>query len=139
MHPLTAVYLDALAALRSERPLDDLAPPFLVQVRAVGPLRGQGKWDRWRAVRGAFALGFATRMLRGARVLVIDDVMTTGATLSECARVLREHGGAAVVDALVLARQPWAGSVRASDDAPLLAAAGGAGRAWNLTTRGGRV
>ncbi len=52
-------------------------------------------------------------MLRGARVAVIDDVMTTGATLSECARVLHEQGGAAVVDALVLARQPWAGDVRA--------------------------
>lgn len=139
MHPLTAVYLDALAALRSECPLDDLVPPFLVQVRAVGPLRGQHEWDRWRAVRGAFALGFATRMLRGARVLVIDDVMTTGATLSECARVLREQGGAAVVDALVLARQPWAGSVRAAADAPLPAASGSVGRVWNLTTRGGRV
>jgi predicted amidophosphoribosyltransferase len=35
-------------------------------------------------------------------------VMTTGATLSECARVLREEGGAAFVDAIVLVRQPWA-------------------------------
>ena len=78
-----------------------------MQVRAVAPLRGQAERDRWRAVRGAFDLGFSTRMLRGARVAVIDDVMTTGATLSECARVLREQGGAAVVDAIVLARQPW--------------------------------
>jgi len=113
VHPLTAVYLDAASELRSGFPLDDLAPPFLVQVRAIAPLRGQGEWNRWRAVRGAFGLGFATRMLRGARVAVIDDVMTTGATLSECARVLHEHGGAAVVDALVLARQPWAGGAPA--------------------------
>ncbi|TMJ15257.1 MAG: hypothetical protein E6H02_02290 [Bacillati bacterium ANGP1] len=73
----------------------------------MAPLRGQAEPDRWRAVRGAFALGFSTRMLRGARVAVVDDVMTTGATLSECARVLREQGGAAQVDAIVLARQPW--------------------------------
>ena len=107
VHPLTAVYLGAAEALRPGYPLDDLTPPFLVQVRAMAPLRGQAEPDRWRAVRGAFALGFSTRMLRGARVAVIDDVMTTGATLSECARVLREQGGAAQVDAIVLARQPW--------------------------------
>jgi adenine/guanine phosphoribosyltransferase-like PRPP-binding protein len=54
-------------------------------------------------------MGFATRMLRGARVAVVDDVMTSGATLSECARVLYEVGGAGAVDAVVLVRQPWIG------------------------------
>ncbi len=89
-------------------PLDDLAPPFLVQVRDVPPVRRQVERARWHAVRGGFALGLRTRMLRGARIAVIDDVMTTGATLSECALVLRNEGGAAVVDAIVLVRQPWA-------------------------------
>lgn len=56
---------------------------------------------------GAFGLGFATRMFRGARIMVIEDVLTTGATVSECARVLVEVGGAAAVDAVVLVRQPW--------------------------------
>jgi len=107
VHPLTAIYLDAAPALRPVLPVDDLDPPFLVQARAVRALRGRREEDRWRAVRGAFALGFATRMLRGARVAVIDDVMTTGATLNECARVLCETGGAASVDAVVLVRQPW--------------------------------
>src|SRR5207237_9573825 len=88
VHPLTAVYLDAAPALRPIVPADDLAPPFLVQVRVIPSLRGRREVDRWQAVRGAFALGFATRMLRGARIAVIDDVMTTGATLTECARVL---------------------------------------------------
>lgn len=75
-------------------------------------------------------------MLRGARIAVIDDVMTTGATLSECARVLREEGGAATVDAIVLARQPWFASAgvrhagRADDSH--------AGRG-NLTILGGGV
>ncbi|TMI90685.1 MAG: hypothetical protein E6H00_06285 [Bacillati bacterium ANGP1] len=51
-------------------------------------------------------------MLRGARIAVIDDVMTTGATLNECARVLCEAGGAASVDAVVLVRQPWVRDAR---------------------------
>jgi hypothetical protein len=83
--------------------VDDLAPPFLVQIRPLPSMRHRAERDRWRAVRGAFALGFRTRMLRGARIAV----MTTGATLSECARVLREQGGGALVDAIVLVRQPW--------------------------------
>jgi predicted amidophosphoribosyltransferase len=108
VHPLTAIYLDAVTTMRPRFPVDDLTPPFLVQVRAVPSVRRRTERDRWRAVKGAFALGFRTRMLRGARIAVIDDVMTTGATLSECARVLLEEGGAARVDAIVLVRQPWA-------------------------------
>jgi len=139
VHPLTAIYLEAAPALRPHFPLDDLCPPFLVQIRPVPPLRGQGEQHRWRAVRGAFALGFSTRMLRGARVAVIDDVMTTGATLSECARVLREEGGAVAVDAIVLVRQPWldletrarAGSLGPAGEEPVAA--------HHLTMRGGRV
>ncbi len=107
VHPLTAIYLDALSVLRPAILCDDLEPPFLVQTRAVPSLRGQSEAARWRVVHGAFAIGRPTRMLRGARVLVLDDVMTTGATLSECARVLMEEAGAALVAAVVLVRQPW--------------------------------
>jgi predicted amidophosphoribosyltransferase len=107
VHPLTAIYLDAVPALRAAVPCDDLGPPFLVKRRDVPPLRGRSEAARWRAVRGAFALGFPTRMLRGGRILLLDDVMTTGGTASECARVLIEDAGAAAVDAVVLMRQPW--------------------------------
>jgi predicted amidophosphoribosyltransferase len=41
--------------------------------------------------------------LSGQRILLIDDVMTTGASLNECARTLKLHG-AAEVTALVVAR-----------------------------------
>jgi len=107
VHPLTAVYLDAAPALRRVLWCDDLAPPMLAQLRGVPPLRGRAERARWRAVQAAFAIGFPTRMLRGARVLLLDDVMTTGATASECTRVLIEDGGAAAVDVVVLVRQPW--------------------------------
>jgi ComF family protein len=65
----------------------------------------QGKRNaegRARNVRAAFAVK-PGRDVRGKRVLLIDDVFTTGATVAECARVLR-RAGAAAVDVLTLAR-----------------------------------
>jgi ComF family protein len=57
-------------------------------------------------VRGAFALEPLRRgAVTGKRIAVIDDVMTTGATLAEIARVLKQ-AGAAHVDAWVVARTP---------------------------------
>jgi predicted amidophosphoribosyltransferase len=50
---------------------------------------------RRRNVRGAFAVR-APGAVRGRRLLIIDDVFTTGATAAECARVLRASGAAAV-------------------------------------------
>lgn len=56
--------------------------------------------ERRRNVRGAFV---ATRSFAGESVVLIDDVLTTGATLNSLARALLD-AGAARVDALVLAR-----------------------------------
>ena len=53
-------------------------------------------------VRGAFRLRRPERIV-GRHVVLVDDILTTGATLSECARCLRE-GGAARVGALTVAR-----------------------------------
>ena len=53
-------------------------------------------------VRGAFRLR-RPEVIAGRHVLLVDDILTTGATLSECARCLRD-GGAATVGALTVAR-----------------------------------
>ncbi len=57
---------------------------------------------RRRNVRGAFTVRIPEWVL-GRRILVIDDVMTTGATLNECARILRQAGATGVY-ALSVAR-----------------------------------
>lgn len=54
--------------------------------------------ERRRNVRGAFR---CTRGLLGASVAVVDDVMTTGATLDEIAQVLKKAGAARVVNWVV--------------------------------------
>ncbi len=56
---------------------------------------------RRQNLRGAFSLVEGADV-RGRRILLLDDIMTTGATLFECAKVLKE-AGAAGIHALVLA------------------------------------
>lgn len=67
----------------------------LVRVRPTLPQSGDGAARR-RNVRGAFAVRGASRAVQEKRLLLIDDVFTTGATVEECARVLRRAGAAAV-------------------------------------------
>jgi ComF family protein len=63
---------------------------------------GMDSIARRKSVAGAFALRRRDRIV-GRRVLLIDDVFTTGATVSVCAAVLRE-AGAEEVFVLTLAR-----------------------------------
>jgi len=88
-------------ARRTGKPLvADLAR----RVRATRPQTGLSGSARGRNVAGAFRAGrrHAPR-IAGARVLLVDDVLTTGATAAAVARALR-RAGAAAVDVLVFAR-----------------------------------
>lgn len=76
----------------------------LVRPRATRQQVGLSTRDRARNVRGAFRVTQSgERLVHDRRVLVVDDVFTTGATLNASARALLQ-AGAASVDALVFAR-----------------------------------
>lgn len=77
-------------------------PDALVRQRATPTQGGLGRSERHRNVKGAFRLRGGLSVA-GRRVTLVDDVLTTGATLAECARVLTK-AGAARVDVLTLAR-----------------------------------
>ncbi len=91
---------DALA-----RQLDRPQRQSLRRTSATPPQAGRSRRDRRRNVRGVFALRSRREQepLQGARVVLVDDVLTTGATLEACARVLRA-AGAAEVRALTLTK-----------------------------------
>ncbi len=76
-------------------------------LRRLRPTPSQGAMPsakaRRRNVHGAFRVAPGSEALRGRNVLLVDDVMTTGATADACARALK-RAGAAKVFALSLAR-----------------------------------
>ena len=78
--------------------------PASIRRRATPSQGGLSAKGRARNVEGAFAVNpaFLARV-KEARILLVDDVYTTGATVGECARVLR-RAGARAVDIVTLAR-----------------------------------
>ncbi|HEY0832814.1 MAG TPA: ComF family protein [Azospirillum sp.] len=76
---------------------------LLVRRRATPSQGGLDRGGRQKNVAGAFRLKRGKAEVAGKRVVLVDDVLTTGATLTECAKVLR-RAGAARVDVLTLAR-----------------------------------
>ncbi len=80
----------------------DLAPRLLERILPTLSQQGLSSRQRRRNLRGAFAL---REKLDGERIVLIDDVLTTGATAHACSRVLLE-GGAGEVVVAVLARAP---------------------------------
>jgi ComF family protein len=78
-------------------------PLLLRRVRRTPPQVGLTRQQRRDNVAGAFAVGDAQDIaVLGANIVLVDDVITTGATVASCARALKK-AGAARVDILALA------------------------------------
>ena len=74
----------------------------LQRIRNTPPQTQLSGADREKNIRGAFAVT-APEAIAGKHILLIDDVFTTGATVQECAKMLKK-AGAEQVDVLTLAR-----------------------------------
>ncbi|MFO0879301.1 MAG: ComF family protein [Gemmataceae bacterium] len=80
---------------------------WLYRRRPTGELKGLGSFaTRQDRMKGAFV---ARPAVAGRRILLVDDVLTTGATANEAARALKKSG-AAWVRIAVLARAGWRGA-----------------------------
>lgn len=109
LHPSRLLSRRYNQAAEIARPLSALSgvrylPDALVRRRATETQGGKSGSGRKRNVAGAFEVpaGRAAQVA-GKRILLIDDVMTTGATAEGCARALKS-AGAVRVDVAVVAR-----------------------------------
>lgn len=93
--------LKGLSCLAGDRKLA-LDTTLLLRRRVTESQVGMTRDQRRKNIRGAFTVA-ARERISGREVLLLDDVMTTGATVSECTRVLRAAGAKTIV-AVTVAR-----------------------------------
>jgi ComF family protein len=101
-HALIRKWPRLAGAQGSRLPHNWIDTDVLERCRPTRPQTGLRREERAANLQGAFVLKAGAR-IDGARILIVDDVLTTGATVDACARTLL-RGGAAQVQVLTLAR-----------------------------------
>ena len=72
-------------------------PGALVRTRGTVPMKGLGPAERRANIRGAFTIrNSRLTQIQGARILLIDDIFTTGSTIDEISSLLKCHGASRV-------------------------------------------
>jgi ComF family protein len=89
-------------ALNGSLPDIPVAGNILIRKKWTEPQTGLGRKERLQNVKGAFDVNDSLTV-KGKKILLVDDVYTTGATANECSKVLL-NAGAGHVDVLTLAR-----------------------------------
>ncbi|MFJ4207167.1 ComF family protein [Paenarthrobacter sp. NPDC089675] len=88
------------------------------QGRTTGQ-KGLGRGARAKRVAGSMRVSYFWKaQLRGRRCLIVDDVLTTGATLAEAARAVRMAGGVVCGAVVLAATRPPAYASRPAEDEP---------------------
>ena len=79
-------------------------PNLLLRIKQTKPQFELTKEERKKNILGAFSINPKCKnKIKGKRIILVDDIFTTGATLSEAARVLKQSGAKKVIG-LVVAR-----------------------------------
>jgi len=96
------------SALIAKHVSDTIKKPLLinslVKTRDTQPQVGLTAEERKRNIKGAFSV-YEPHRINGKRILLIDDVLTTGSTVRECSKVLKRSGARSIY-VLTVARSP---------------------------------
>ena len=69
------------------------APELLERTRETRAMKGLGSVERYENLKNAFAVSCKNHYtISGKRILVIDDIYTTGATTQQCSKILKQAG-----------------------------------------------
>ena len=79
---------------------------ILNRIKETEPQQGKNKLERESNVIGAFGISNAN-LIKDKTILLVDDVFTTGTTVNECSRILKENGAKQVFVSTVLKVVPY--------------------------------
>ena len=70
---------------------------MLIRTKKTSPMKGLGAVERYENLKNVFAVSPKNHYtIAGKRILLVDDIFTTGSTLDACSRILKEAGAAEV-------------------------------------------